>query len=185
MKRFTSLAIFLLLFILASCQEQKVEESTGNNDFYKTFPSLEVRDGRYYKLEADAPYTGTMEVDYDSGQISAVGTFEQGKLNGQLALWYLNGQKLRDSHYDNGVLNGLWETWYPSGNKNTEIRFVKGKRDGVATAWYENGQKKMEANYSSGELNGMLTVWNEIGEIISKKEYEGDKPVEASAEQIN
>ena len=101
-------------------------------------PKLVIRDGLFYEVNSETPFTGVLVSKHENGQKSADETWKDGKREGLGTMWHANGQKL------------------------SEITYKDGKREGRWTIWYENGQKKLEGTYKDDKLVSE-TQWDEEG----------------------
>ena len=105
--------------------------------------SLPERDGLIY--HDDKPYSGWGKHMYDSGQVSDLVEFKDGKQNGLMIEWHQNGQK------------------------SVEGNFKDGEPHGLVKVWHENGQKLGELKYKDGEeVSGKY--WNSKGEEVDTEE---------------
>ena len=145
-----------LPLLLGGCGEKPVaevkEEVKPEEPVAETKPKtegvnleeLEFREGFYYLLDSDTPYTGK-----------------------SFALWK-NGQKAEEGNYKDGKPDGLVVGWYKNGKKQFESNYKDGKGDGLWTHWNENGQKFSEINFKDGEeVEGSRKYWNSKGEPVA------------------
>ena len=137
MKTFHLFAVLVSLpLLLGGCGEKTVNVE-----------ELEEREGIYYLLDSDTPYTGK---SFGSHQ---------------------NGQKYFEGKYKDGLREGLWVSWHENGQKKSEVNYKDGKWDGLLTTWHKNGQKLREANYKDGNIvEGSDKYWNSKGEPVDSEE---------------
>ena len=108
---------------------------------------LETREGIYYLVGSDTPYTGKATSLYE------------------------NGQKWSEANFKDGKLDGLAVGWHENGQKESEVNFKDGKFHGLWTEWHKNGQKKSERNYKDGkEVEDSAKYWNSKGEPVDSEE---------------
>ena len=108
---------------------------------------LEQREGIYYLVGSDTPYTGKATSLYE------------------------NGQKWSEANFKDGKLDGLAVGWHENGQKESEVNFKDGKFHGLWTEWHKNGQKKSERNYKDGkEVEDSAKYWNSKGEPVDSRE---------------
>lgn len=69
------------------------------------------------------------------------------KIDGDLVIWYVSGNKALRAHYQVGLLHGKWHQWY------------------------ENTNQQVKGQYQFGERFGNWIFWNESGEIIREYHY--------------
>ena len=105
--------------------------------------SLPERDGLIY--HDDKPYSGWGKHMYDSGQVSDLAEFKDGKQNGLMIEWHKNGQK------------------------SVEGNFKDGEPHGLVKVWHKNGQKALEGTFKDGE-EVSVKYWNSTGEEVETEE---------------
>lgn len=136
MKKFKLLALTIFIGIWAGCGKP-VELST-----------LQNRQGTYYSVNSQKPYSGKFISYYSNGQIEQEGS-------------------LKD-----GVLDKKFTGYYPNGQIRVESNYIMGAPNGKVVAFYENGEKKCELNYKNGKFEGSnivyATVFNPKYEVIFK-----------------
>ena len=116
------------------------------------------RNGLFYEVNGQKPYTGDVFELYKDGSRKSSGTLKGGKNNGLTTGWYENGQKEGEVTFKDGILDGLTTGWYENGQKMFEGTFKDGKQDGLHTIWFENGKKREETNYKDGKKHGLSTT---------------------------
>ena len=150
------LPLLTLLLLIVSCSKPIDEES------------LVQRNGVYYKVNSETPYSGKSFMLHDNGQIYYERSFKEGKQFGLETLWYKSGQKREEGNWnENGKQDGLYTIWYKNGQKKSEVIFKDGERRSK-TNWYKNGQKLSQWSSMSGSIDVLETNWYENG----KKKYE-------------
>ena len=91
------------------------------------------------KKEVEVPYN----VSQEGKELSL-------KKDGQLNLWYENGNRRSVEFYKDGKRDGLTTSWYKSGNKKEESSYKNGKQNGVSVLWDEDGNKLKEIFFKNG-----------------------------------
>ena len=71
---------------------------------------MEEREGIYYIIGSDTPYTGKSFALYPNGQKEAEGNYKDGKLEGTIVFWHENGQKDGEVNYKDGKWDGYLRT---------------------------------------------------------------------------
>ncbi len=61
------------------------------------------------------PFSGTLTVTYENGQLWSKGTYKDGKEDGAFEIYYENGQLERKANYKDGKLNGAWKYYNEDG----------------------------------------------------------------------
>ena len=130
---------------------------------------LEYREGFYYLLDSDTPYTGNSFTLWKNGQKQVEGNYKDGKPDGLWLKWHKNGQKRSEENWKDGKPNGLWVNWHENGQKGGQVNLKDGKQDGLRQAWHENGQKRHESNYKDGKRI-YEKYWNSKGEPVDTYE---------------
>ena len=146
-----NLTLLPLLLLIISCSKPINEES------------LVERNGIYYQVNSETPYSGKSFTLHDNGQKYHERSFKDGKQDGLNTTWYKNGQKRFEVTYKDG--KKMSETkWYSGGQKLSQWSFISGELDGLETNWYENGQKSSELTYKDGKVFSSKK-WNEDGSV--------------------
>ncbi len=148
MKKLIILGALLFPSLIASCGiDPSVSTNLSAQDVdaeirTATLDQLVERQGLYYEINSETPFTGLLRDVYP------------------------NGQKKREGNLVRGVLDGGMTAWYENGQKKYEGNFVNGKADGLVTTWYDNGQKKSEEVWVGGASQGK-TGWDYDGNELS------------------
>ena len=140
-------------------------------DSLKRIPSLKqmVVKNEIWNLN-DIPYSGTYIDYYNSGKIQNKGTLLNGKLNGELTVYFKNGNKKFISNYKDGILHGVWSDYYPNGVLLSSRKYADGKMIEYEH-YFVNGQIQSEIRpkkatqydtafsyYSTGQVKQMKLV---------------------------
>ena len=149
----------LLLFII-SCSKPINEES------------LVERNGIYYQVNSEIPYSGVFLTFHDNGQKRDEETYKDGKKDGLHYYWHDNGQKGMEETYKNGKRDGLSTRWQWDGQKRSENTYENGKKDGLSTVYHRNYDDNRDENLSKA-IEG---VWKD-GIRISYKSWNRDGSV--------
>ena len=80
---------------------------------------LTEKDGKYYELGHDNPYTGRVIGKFYDGQIRSEAHYKNGLKDGKEINWYSNGNLRKEFEYKNGMRHGTWRTW----NLNQQVLF--------------------------------------------------------------
>lgn len=115
-------------------------------------PILEMRDGRYFRIWGDMPYTGSRQIVHDNGVVQSEMFFRDGLKQGIHTYYYRNGVKEEQLSYQMGVLQGARIGWYENGQKSTEAFYEDDKRHGVTTHWSPNGKVTGRYCYKNGNV---------------------------------
>ena len=114
---------------------------------------------------------GQWKIYAENGKLWKVYEYKNDELNGKYISYYTNnGLESERGTYVNGLLNGEWVENYSSGQKKITGNYENGKRKGTFTEWYTNGVKKSSMDYNNDEVNGKVLVYYESGRLL----YEAD-----------
>jgi antitoxin component YwqK of YwqJK toxin-antitoxin module len=75
------------------------------------------------------------------------------KANGQVLMYYDNGQIKAERNYKDEKLNGVYRTYY------------------------ENGQLKVEGNYKDDKMDGVFRHYDQNGQLQTEEVYRDNVPV--------
>ena len=102
---------------------------------------LVERQGIYYEINSEVPYTGRVTDTHQNGQISTTGSYKDGKQDGPWEIYHENGQLERKGSYKDDEIDGPLETYYPNGNLMMRILYKNGKQDGSMEGYNEDGER--------------------------------------------
>jgi len=88
---------------------------------------LVERDGLWYEVDSEGPYTGVMVEYWPGGEKKAEAELVGGRVHGRLTEWYEDGQEASRAEYRDGILHGEAAAWYEDGQKLAEVEFVDGE----------------------------------------------------------
>ena len=108
---------------------------------------LQNRNGVFYAVNAESPFTGKIVKRYEDGGKQVEINYKDGKVEGSHIKWYDNGEKQGEANYENNRREGLTTLWYKNGQKSHEGNYKNGKKDGVFIKWFENGEKKSKERH--------------------------------------
>ena len=162
-KLFISIAL-MLIFLVISCSKREISSD-----------QLQERNGIYYVINKDKPYSGKVIATYDNEQRRFEKEYKDGRLNGVSVNWYSNGQNKSEISYKAGKQSGTFKKWYENGQQTAEGSYNDNKKDGKWANWYSNGKKESEIEYTNGKLNGLSTEWYSNGKKESEIDYKAGK----------
>ncbi|QEY23309.1 toxin-antitoxin system YwqK family antitoxin [Neisseria animalis] len=96
--------------------------------------------------------------------------------NGKLTLWHFNGQKKMVGSYRNGKPDGEWTNWYPNGKKSAVMPYANGLSEGTGSRYYRNGNKESEIQFKKDKANGYWKQWYPDGKPKTEMTMVNDKP---------
>jgi len=83
------------------------------------------------------------------GSLMMMGSYHDGKQDGEWTMWHDNGQKASVDHYKDGVQDGQHIGWYDNGKISAMGQYKDGKRDGKWKRWDPDGYKNWEEHCRS------------------------------------
>ena len=122
----------------------------------ETMDELVIRDGLYYKISSDIPFSG--EID---GQ--DLGSFENGQRHGAWVFHHENGQVKSEGYYRNGKKHGAWAGYYANGQLFYRGAYSDGKKEGLWVSYYDNAKIFYKGRYNAGKENGRWIGFNPDG----------------------
>jgi len=129
--------LLLLLLNLTCCKAQKMNTVTldpqgetkqlyDNSMFKEYFDTKE--DNSIVEKKSQKPFSGTLTVNYHSGEIFATYIFVNGKQEGNQISYYLNGNKQSDVTIKGGKYEGAFHQYYENGTPKSLGKFNYGKQ---------------------------------------------------------
>ena len=104
--------------------------------------SLVEKQGIWYELDSQEPFTGVAEIYYGNGQLK-------------------NQIDMKAGLYD-----GLFEFYYPNGQLAQKINMKANLRDVLSEEYYEDGGVKEKANYKADVLTETLESDKRVGSTL-------------------
>ncbi len=181
MKRVSKIIMIAsIMIIVSSCYENT--ESVVYIDGIKATHDvvLEERDGLFYLINEDEPYTGIQTAYYEDG----TKVMESEIIDGLPRFgthYYLDGSvklKTENKYHEDSL--SKWLTFYPNGMLKSSYDWLEDPVTGLKEhkEWYSNGQIKFEAPIVGTSYHGILKYYDESGTLVSETLYENGKPVD-------
>ena len=85
--------LILCVSLLCSCGTKELSDD-----------QLVERNGVYYEVNSEVPYTGKVTDTHENGQLYIKGSYKDGKRDGLRTWWYEDGQKGYEGTYKDGEL---------------------------------------------------------------------------------
>jgi antitoxin component YwqK of YwqJK toxin-antitoxin module len=95
---------------------------------------------------------GEVKNFYESGQVKAVGQFQNDIANGETILYYDNGQIDEQTNYLNGKLDGKATYYYDNGQVEFIKHFSNDTLHGEYKEYFKNGQLQCSGQYNKGNM---------------------------------
>ena len=166
--------------------------STGEKDFDYDFGSslehivledLSEREGLFYKLGEDDPFTGIITQENQEAGYLFLGRTRDGKKEGQWVKWFPSGKdvpeiiivdvpdpepdvpwsgnKQEQGSFKDGERHGDWTEWYDNEHIKSHGSYDAGIMTGFWIFYHQNGVKEKEGNFASGTADGLWIFWDE------------------------
>ena len=159
------------------------KEYRGRPDSIKKIPSLKqmtMKTGAWYLH--DAIYSGKYIDYYNSGKIQNEGTLLYGRLNGQLIVYFKNGNKKSVVDYKDAVVHGTWTNYYKNGMVMSIQQYTEGKMKTYKT-YFINGQATYEMKPKNQTRYDTSVNYYSTGKIKQVKIINGSKVGQTKKEQ--
>ena len=118
-----------------------------------------------------------VEFDPVKGNIKAITSYVDGKLNGLYIEFDNLGYKTIVAEFKDDDLNGKY-TKYKFNKKIEEANYKNGKLNGIRTKYNNsNGKKLEETEYKDDVIDGTVRYYNDKGEIVLEYIYKNGKKV--------
>ena len=147
-------------------------------DSLKKIPSLKqmVMKNEVWNLNG-IPYSGKYIDYYNSGKIQNEGILLNGKLNGELTVYFKNGNKKLVSNYKDGILNGVWNEYYPNRVLMNSRKYAYGKMVGHPTYYFVTGQIMDEIKPKKATIYDTSFSYYSTGKVKQMKLMKNGQPV--------
>ncbi|MBI5272353.1 MAG: hypothetical protein HY861_00020 [Chlamydiia bacterium] len=109
---------------------------------------------------------------YENGTVKTVERYKEGRLDGEVLLYWPNGQRKRKSFFIRGVREGLDQMWNCNGQLVDEGSYEAGRAVGVHRRFREDGVLIEEARYID-RARFDLRSWDETGQLRLEALWEG------------
>jgi len=98
-----------------------------------------------------------------------------GKVNGNVKVYYENGNLKYDTSYKNNKKDGIEKIYSPDGKLEMEVPYKNGVKDGVQKQYSKDGKLIVEATLKNNLRNGSYKDYFENGKIENEGIYKDDK----------
>lgn len=131
---------------------------------------------------------------YSNGNIKQVGTYREGKRQGNFRIYDENGNETGGMLYDNdalageGVIDSLgkrqgeWKLFYPDGTLRAKGKYVTGLKDGPWTYFYGNTRIEQSGIYIADKPTGIWKWFYVNGQLHREDMYRNGKEEGTSTE---
>lgn len=106
-------------------------------------------------VRPDGNYEGEWKHYYKTGELKAVGTYEDGVLTGKWTYYFKNGKTEQVGKYKENLHFGEWK-WYFSNGQIRRLEYFnrKEKLEGLVTEWDSTGKEITNGEYYNGLREG-------------------------------
>lgn len=101
---------------------------------------------------------------YEDGTLKTFEPYREGKLHGEVVLYWRSGKMKRRSHFEQGVRHGLDEMWSEEGQLVDEGHYNQGKPVGIHRRWTPKGDLIEEIGYIDAHRFN-FRQWDEWGQL--------------------
>ncbi len=142
--------------------------------------------------------SGVEEVWFENGQPRRVGSYVDGKREGQWLEYHEQGDLRARRNYSAGEPHGKLEEWSPRGHPKlesswdhgaqiglerrwrgahlvSEMSWENGAREGPAKLFFDNGDPREEGSHTAGKKNGKWLFWSPGGVRFREVHYADDQ----------
>jgi antitoxin component YwqK of YwqJK toxin-antitoxin module len=111
------------------------------------------------------PYTGKYINYYNSGRKQSEGTMLNGKLHGEVKVYFQNGTVGSVKNYENGIANGKQIEYYKNGALRQKRELKEGRDEGVWETYFPDGQTERMVTVKNGKVVDTVAVYYSTGKI--------------------
>ena len=156
------------------------KEYASRSEELKAIPTtkkMDRKNGIWYLVGSDVPYSGKFIDYYVTGKKEGEGTFKNGLVDGLRTKFYPNGNVSLERNYKNGLEHGWEKEYYSDGTLKQTGEFDNLKETGKWEMYHPNGQVKQTSYFENGVMIGETIVYYSTGAIKIKQEFIKGKPV--------
>jgi len=108
---------------------------------------------------------------YPDNKLKSKATYKNGKLNGWVETYYLNGILLQRAEFKEQQLDGKVLLYYPEGSPKSECNYKQGIQNGLLIEYYLDSVIKTKSEYKNNTLNGLTQRYYPNGKIATEENY--------------
>lgn len=150
----------IILFAVISCGQKEIDLN-----------QLVEKNGLYYEIGSDRPFSGTAINLYENNQTESIWTYKNGIKDGPHIRYLSNGTIYAKSNFKNGLNDGYYESYYDNGLLKEKRNYISGIKDGSFEYFYPNGELNYRNTFENGALNGPFEHYTESGLLDVKGIY--------------
>ncbi len=155
------------IFITCLCFIMLILTSTA----FSEAPVLVDRQGIYYPVNSQKPYTGKQTLFHHNKQIKRISNFKNGVPEGAYIRYHPNGQLEQEGNYINGKLEGDYSWYFISGQLKQKSTFKNNLLNGITSFYRKNGNLEARKEYLAGYLDGLFEFYHVNGKLFYEWEH--------------
>ena len=147
-----------------------------SSDEINSWEQLVKKGNTYYKKSDNLPFTGILKNFFESGEISLIDHFKNGKQHGKFKSFHKNGKLSMVGDFFDGKQNGEWFEYYDDGSLYWRLIYKNGvKKDGVFRMYHKNGKIRSEVLYENDKPASNWIFFDESGKKEREDVYKDGK----------
>jgi antitoxin component YwqK of YwqJK toxin-antitoxin module len=152
-----------LIVLFAACFSEQYPEQE-DKWYNEAFINLQ-NENEVYTLNG-RPFSGIVySLAANKKDTVAVGSFLNGKEDGEWRRYYINGQISDRRFYSKGKKAGVYAGWWPNGTKRLLYHFCDGEYEGNCSDWNDKGTLVSSMHYTKGYETGLQQQFYENGKV--------------------
>lgn len=128
---------------------------------FKNDSSLVLTNGVYHF--GGKPFSGHIKELFENDSIKSIGSYLNGKQQGETKTFFPNGKLDTERNYKNGKAFGKHLGFWENGHQKFDFNYIDDKREGLQKQWYESGKPYSFLTYKNDSENGMQKAWRQNG----------------------
>lgn len=155
-----------LIALLYGCKQRPAHKPLQEAMKRYNAEAIKLQNTNGFFTEHNKPFTGTLySLALNKKDTLAVGSFVDGKEDGEWRRYFTNGQLMEKRIYSAGKKVGVYEAWWPNGRQRLLYHFADGEYEGSCKDWAVNGELISEMSYHEGHEEGSQKQYYESGKI--------------------
>jgi antitoxin component YwqK of YwqJK toxin-antitoxin module/Flp pilus assembly protein TadD len=114
---------------------------------------------------------GTWHYYYNDGKLKSIENFD----TNEVTQYFPNGNKRERFFLNDGKINGDVDLFYECGILSERVHYKDDLREGKGTQFYPNGKTKMTYAYTNSEATGEFVSYFENGKVSNRTNYKNGK----------
>ena len=155
------------IFITCLCFIMLILTSTA----FSEAPVLVERQGIYYPVNSQKPYTGKQTLFHHNKQIKRISNFKNGVPEGAYIRYHPNGQLEQEGNYINGKLEGDYSWYFISGQLKQKSTYKNNLLNGITSFYRKNGNLEARKEYLAGYLDDLFEFYHVNGKLFYEWEH--------------